>query len=151
MLTMKEILCLLYISVAHLLCECASPFSPRISVRGKNVVPAHASSKEFPFHLLVNQNDIKEALILAAINPKINGVLIAGGHGTGKSVIARAIHRLLPGTIDRVKESAYNIDPTGEGGVDSLLLQDLIHGKSMADLELEEIPLPIVQVPLGVM
>ncbi len=101
--------------------------------------------------MVVNQNDIKQALILAAVNPKINGVLIAGGHGTGKSVIARAIHKLLPRSIDRIKGSAYNIDPIGKAGVDSLLLQNLAHGKSIDELQVEGIPLPIVQVPLGVM
>jgi len=53
------------------------------------------------------------------------GTLIAGKQGIGK-VIARAIRQLLPPTILRVKGSPYDMDSSGEGGLDGLLLQEMI-------------------------
>ncbi len=50
----------------------------------------------FPFTAIVGQKNMKLALILALINPKIGGVLIQGEKGTGKSTIVRSIHSLLP-------------------------------------------------------
>lgn len=39
----------------------------------------------FPFSAFVNQDDLKLALLLNVINPKIGGLLIRGAKGTGKS------------------------------------------------------------------
>lgn len=43
----------------------------------------------FPFAAIVDQEDVKEAIILNLINPAIGGVLIDGACGTGKSTLAR--------------------------------------------------------------
>ena len=45
----------------------------------------------FPFCEIVKQNDIKEALLLNLINPKIGGVLIDGYGGSAKSVICESL------------------------------------------------------------
>ena len=49
----------------------------------------------YPFSAIVEQNEMKLALILSIINPKIKGVLIFGEKGTGKSSAVRSISQLL--------------------------------------------------------
>lgn len=45
----------------------------------------------YPFSAIVGQDDMKRALLLNVINPKIGGVLIRGEKGTAKSTAVRAL------------------------------------------------------------
>eukprot|EP00981_Chlorochromonas_danica_P004626 scaffold919_cov153-Ochromonas_danica.AAC.9 len=107
---------------------------------------------DMPLNLVIGQETIKSALILLAVNPKIGGVAISGGKGTGKSVMARALHRVMP-PIEVVRGSEYNVSPEATNiEIDDFLRARLEkEGKQLADLEREIVPCPFVQVPVNVM
>ena len=65
----------------------------------------------FPFSAIIGQEEMKLALQLNVIDPKIGGVMIMGDRGTGKSTTIRAIADLLP-KIDIVKNDPFNSHPT---------------------------------------
>ena len=48
-------------------------------------------SNTFPFAAIVGQEDMKLAIIMSAIDPKIGGVLVFGDRGTGKSTAVRGL------------------------------------------------------------
>src|SRR5207244_11523969 len=50
-----------------------------------------------PFSAVVGQDDAKCALVLAAIEPRLGGVLLRGHKGSAKTTLARGLARLLPG------------------------------------------------------
>ncbi len=55
-----------------------------------------AEVEPFPFLAIVGQHEMKLALILSIINPRVGGVLLIGPRGTAKTTAVRSLTDLLP-------------------------------------------------------
>jgi len=129
----------------------AADEASKLAAQGAGFASVAAGPATYPLAAVVGQEAIKTALLLCAVNPSIGGVVISGSRGTAKSIMARAVHKLLP-PIERVKGSAFNIDPAAPRELDSFLEKELnAKGQTVADLETEVIETPYVQVPLDVL
>ena len=93
----------------------------------------------FPFTAIVGQEEMKLALQLNVIDPKIGGVMIMGDRGTGKSTTIRAIADLLP-EIEVIQDDPFNLHPSDA---------DLVTTSSSEDLQSAFIKIPMVDLPLG--
>ena len=99
----------------------------------------------FPFTAIVGQEEMKLALQLNVIDPKIGGVMIMGDRGTGKSTTIRAIADLLP-EIEVVKDDPFN---SHKHDLDLMGNEVRTSIQSGIELETELIKIPMVDLPLG--
>ena len=97
----------------------------------------------FPFAAIVGQEEMKTALLLAAIDRRIGGVMVFGDRGTGKSTAVRALAALLP-PMKVVAGCRYGCDPAEK---DALPCPDDCRAK--AGRRTETRPVPFVDLPLS--
>ena len=95
----------------------------------------------FPFSAIVGQDEMKLAILLAAVDPAIGGILVFGDRGTGKSTAVRALAALLP-KMRAVVGCPYNSDPANP-----FVADDVMHEKTAIKSHL--IQVPVVDLPLG--
>ncbi len=96
----------------------------------------------FPFSAIVGQDEMKRAMLIAAVEPAIGGVLVLGDRGTGKSTAVRALAALLP-KIEVVTDCLYNCAPAHTAG----LCGHCTAGGTLPAAR--EVPVPVVDLPLG--
>ena len=99
----------------------------------------------FPFTAIIGQEEMKLALLLNVIDPKIGGVMIMGDRGTGKSTAIRAIADLLP-QILVVQDDPFNSHPS-----DLEIMSSHVKTKLESGVELltKLINVPMIDLPLG--
>ena len=98
-------------------------------------------SSPFPFSAIVGQDEMKLAILIAATDPSVGGVLIFGDRGTGKSTAVRALAALLPKMTVRVG-CRYGCDPARPACGD-----EACAGRSSG--KTATVPVPVVDLPLG--
>ena len=99
----------------------------------------------FPFTAIVGQEEMKLALQLNVIDPKIGGVMIMGDRGTGKSTTIRAIADLLP-EIEVVKDDPFN---SHKSDLDLMSNEVKVAIQNNKTIETELKKIPMIDLPLG--
>ncbi len=97
----------------------------------------------FPFVAIVDQEDMKLALILNVIDPSLGGVLIRGEKGTAKSTVVRALADILP-EIEVVEGCPFSCDPEDEGNLCPYCREKLAEGplpRTKRKVRVVELPL----------
>lgn len=97
----------------------------------------------YPFSAVVGQEGLRNALLIAAVDPTVGGVLIFGDRGTGKSTAVRGLAGLLP-DIDVVAGCPYGCAPDKQAHVAGCSVCD---GGQTGVAQAR--PVPVVDLPLG--
>jgi magnesium chelatase subunit I len=110
-----------------------------------NLLTTPTKRPVFPFSAIVGQEEMKLALMLNVIDPKIGGVMIMGDRGTGKSTTIRALTDLLP-EIEVVADDPFNSHPS-----DADLQSDEVRERvrQNQDLPIVKKQVTMIDLPLG--
>ena len=99
----------------------------------------------YPFSAIVGQDEMKLALLIAATDQGIGGVMVFGDRGTGKSTAVRALAALLP-SLKVVSGCKFHCDPKADSG---RCVGDCGARTERAGAKTETIATPVVDLPLG--
>ncbi|WP_320668335.1 magnesium chelatase ATPase subunit D [Prochlorococcus sp. MIT 1307] len=144
--------------------------APQDTSRPTERVDQGMANRAFPLAAITGHGTLKLALMLAAVDPGLGGVIIAGGRGTGKSILARGLHALLPPieildldyeeqsptNLPHLRPVGLNLDPKlpqeWDEGTKQIIAQKFQGQEQWADEDLptKVVPSPFVQVPLGI-
>jgi magnesium chelatase subunit I len=119
--------------------------SAPVAENGRSVAAAPTARPVFPFTAIVGQEEMKLALLLNIIDPKIGGVMIMGDRGTGKSTTIRALADLLP-EMDVVADDPFNSHPSDPEMMADSVQQLLAQGQPVPITQKKVI---MVDLPLG--
>ncbi|WP_344876322.1 ATP-binding protein, partial [Nonomuraea antimicrobica] len=95
----------------------------------------------YPFSAVVGLDDLKLALVLNAVSPRVGGVLVRGEKGTAKSTIVRALAAQLP-AVAVVPGCRFACDPAAS----DLGCPDGPHEPGVPGMER---PAALVELPVG--
>ncbi|MGJ7506167.1 magnesium chelatase ATPase subunit I [Variovorax sp. GT1P44] len=87
---------------------------------------------------------MKIAILIAAVDPSVGGVLVLGDRGTGKSTAVRGLAALLP-RMRAVTACPYHCDPQAGAGSCEACSGLTEAGRRRSSL----VPVPVVDLPLG--
>ncbi|MGA2126908.1 MAG: magnesium chelatase ATPase subunit I [Xanthobacteraceae bacterium] len=99
----------------------------------------------FPFSAIVGQEEMKLALLAAAVDQTIGGVLVFGDRGTGKSTAVRGLAALLP-KMRVVVGCRYGCDPQADRAA---CVEDCPARTARGEVKSRLAPVPVVDLPLG--
>jgi magnesium chelatase subunit I len=112
----------------------------KLTSQNVNIAGVHATPV-YPFSAIVGQEEMRRALLLAAVDPSIGGILILGDRGTGKSTAVRGLASLLP-PMRAIAGCRFNCDPDKPAG-----LCDRCRGAGAP--KTRTVAVPVVDLPLG--
>ena len=129
----------------------------------KDLMQKKDSFRALPLAAITGHSLLKLSLLLAAVDPSLGGVIIAGGRGTGKSVLARGLHSLIPPIeiidneliLEKLTDNkisfrpiSRNLDPTKPEEWDKNIKQLIAKIIGIDYLsQIESIPSKVVQAP----
>ena len=107
--------------------------------------PEQNAQPLYPFAALVGQDQMKLALIINVVNPRVGGVLIRGEKGTAKSTAVRALAELMP-QQKAVADCPYACDPRDAAAMCAACRARLSAGQ---ELPVATRRVRVVELPVG--